>query len=249
MLPQQAFDKFNEWLHICGSIIGHNILDPRFKFNTRTGLTVGGTILIVFSCLYTVYACDFSLSIQSIVVLLVAIQALVKSYCMISNRAIVLRVELALEELYKSNNQSDGSFDVMADMGKNSLHLLKAMMSLYCFTEMMFCFTPVMEFIWMGSLNPPLPTRLPGVDITSQRGFILLSTFHLSLLSIAGIGMAFFDGLVAILTFNLMAYSGLIDNHVKQLNIILLDEKHAKALEVICSKFRNILLKHKKMNE
>lgn len=122
------------------------------------------------------------------------------------------------------------------------------MLSLYVSCQFLFIIWPLFEYYWNGAIETPLPTRLPGVDIANRNDFIILTSFHLFMLTIAGAGLGYFDGIMAVFTFNILAFSGLIRNQVKQLNqMFLMDKKHSKPQ--IYSKFRNIILMHQEMNE
>lgn len=92
----------------------------------------------------------------------------------------------------------------------------------------------------------PLAARFPFVDQDENTGFIIVFAFQAFILAIAAVGLAFSDLLFTILTFNIMTFSGLIFNQSKQLNEMLLYQKHNTGS--VQFKFRNIILMHQEMN-
>lgn len=71
MWPHKEFQElFNNWFHICGTIIGHEILDPNFKLNSIMLIIVEtGMFTLLVSSIYTIFAFDLQLALKSIVIL------------------------------------------------------------------------------------------------------------------------------------------------------------------------------------
>lgn len=68
MLPHERIQRvFGRWVKWISVPVGHNIFDPNFTITVPTVICYIGMYVFFFSALYTVYAFDLELGIQSIV--------------------------------------------------------------------------------------------------------------------------------------------------------------------------------------
>lgn len=153
-----------------------------------------------------------------------------------------------LEQIYiKNNGLSLDEHRTMKLCSQYSLWTAKAMFALYILCSTVFSFWPIGIYLWSAEIETPLAMRFPHIDISTRTGFTVMTAFEVSMLYAACIGLGFIDGLVAILTLNILVFSGLIRNQMTELNEMLLDPDQSKL--GIHIKFRNIILMHKDMKE
>lgn len=176
-------------------------------------------------------------------------QGLTKLYCVLSNRAGLNELKNALEELYKKNNFEfigrDGNPVQMC--GEHSVRIIKSLLAIYCLTSGVFIGWSFVEYFWTGVLLPPLPARIPGIDVSTRQGYLVLAGFQSIMSAMAGCGLAFIDGTYTVFTFNILAFSGLIKFQTRILNSMLVDANYSHTS--IRIQFRNIILMHKEMYE
>lgn len=153
----------------------------------------------------------------------------------------------ALEDIYKSNNFAD--LPVMASCSLNSDRLFKALLTLYCFSGIGFLSWTIIEYFMHGAQGIPYFSQLPYVDSSTKLGFVIMVAFHTILTAMSSLGMSAVDGTFAVFTFNIMAFSGLMKNQVKQLNEMLDRKDVPKTSEIIRYKFRNFIMMHKDLTE
>lgn len=173
------------------------------------------------------------------------IQGLIKSYGIVANRKLLIRQKETLEKIYRKNNS--GAIDCMDFCAVNSIRLIKAMMILYCLCSGAFLTWPMVETIWTGQFPMFLALRLPGIDETTRNGRTILTCFQAYMITIAGFGIGFFDGLYSIFTFNILIFSGLIRAQKERLNKVLETPKHS--LGEVAFMFRNFIQMHQEMDE
>lgn len=168
---------------------------------------------------------------------------------MLKNHKQFVEQKEILKVLYAKNNYESSvmNFDRMEVCAMYSLRIFKGMLSLYILCGMVFNFWPFVEYLWSGKLDTPLPARIPYVDHSTTKGFIILFSFLAFMNSMAGVGLAFADNIFVFFAFNVLTFSGLILNQCRQLNEMLVSLKHKPGC--IRFKFRNIILMHKEMNE
>lgn len=128
-----------------------------------------------------------------------------------------------------------------------ALHLIKAMFALYILCSIAFASWPVILYLWSGEIEAPLPLRLPGIDISSKQGYIVMASYDIFMVFVASLGLGFIDGLYSLLTFHMLVLSGLIKKQMHELDKVLV-QKNQSILCVVL-KFRNAILMHKEMTE
>lgn len=118
---------------------------------------------------------------------------------------------------------------------------------LYFVSGIAFLVYPLYMYFFKGELVTINPSYLPGIDETTVKGYIMITIYHIVLLSVAVVGATASDCLFTMLIANTPVLSLLIEMEVEQLNDALASENTDKLL--VKSKFRNMLFMHREMTE
>lgn len=87
---------------------------------------------------------------------------------------------------------------------------------------------------------------MPGVDENTTFGFVILTTYHIFLISVASVGVAATDFFLALIIVSSLIFAKLLSLEMQQIHADL--EEKDTMLAIKC-RFRNILRMHKEMSE
>lgn len=178
------------------------------------------------------------------------IQVFIKSINFLLHQKTLKKLKQSLEKLYEENDCMNPECDVMEICGRNSIRLFLGIPLTYSASLAAFAVWPFISYFYLNyNSEPPIPLLFPGVDHTTKSGMIATILLQYSLMTLVIIGVAYYDGIFAVLIYNTLAFSGLIVNHIEQLNVMLADEKQSKLENEISYRFRNIILMYIERNE
>lgn len=106
---------------------------------------------------------------------------------------------------------------------------------------------PLYMYFFQGSIITLLPTYIPGIDENTITGYVIISFYHIMLLSVALVAASACDFLFTMIITNTPVMAELIAMEVQKLNELLTSEK----VDVPLAKatFKNILLMHRETAE
>lgn len=86
---------------------------------------------------------------------------------------------------------------------------------------------PTYRFVFKGKRELIVNILLPGVDHETYTGFYVTSCYILGLSSIGIVGVTAFDMLMQFMIFGYTSFNALLEDSVKSLNVMLLENKHS----------------------
>lgn len=125
------------------------------------------------------------------------------------------------------------SMDILSTLNEcmqQLYYLTGALITLYLLCAIEFCAYPVIVFTSTSTIVPLLPVNIPFVDIDTTDGYMITTVYHIVVLFVASLGLAFIDGLFFNLIFNVLTITKLQCNQFQILNEELEEAKPPIAL-------------------
>lgn len=154
-----------------------------------------------------------------------------------------------IQNLYKIHAKTK-SHDMANYFDKFALFteiLFKAMILSFALCTATFLLYPFYLYFVEGELLPMMPLYLPGINVSTFIGFIILNFYQLLCASISAIGFSALEFLMAIIIISSLIFSKLISRELIQINIDLQDSD--SGMLVVKSRLQNILLMHQELGE
>lgn len=124
--------------------------------------------------------------------------------------------------------------------------MFKTMTMVYVSSVFMFIPYPLYKYYTKHEFVPMMDLYLPGIDETTYTGYMILTTFHLSIFVFGTLGVSSSDFCHAIMILSPLINSKLISLDLHQINV---DLKEKQPMTLIKSRFRNTLLMHQELDE
>lgn len=105
---------------------------------------------------------------------------------------------------------------------------------------------PGFMYFTQHELVPIMPLYIPGIDENTIIGYIIITIYHLTMITLASVGIAATDFFLAIVIISSLIFAKLIWLEMQQIHTDLDEKSSELSLKV---HFRNILRMHKEMCE
>lgn len=157
----------------------------------------------------------------------------------------ILGMIVKVVDIYKQNSSTKAykRYRMCLRFTLYTEYIFKCGMVLYSLSLLTYYLYPLYVFVTEKKLIPIVDLYLPGVDETTNVGYVTLAIFHIILTSCAFMGSTSSDFLFTMLISNVPLMANILSENIDELNEIVGAEKHDRYLAKM--KLRNIILIHK----
>lgn len=273
LIKMEAFNRYHkcffQYQRTLFQLIGHDVFLPNFKPGILAFAMYAVLAVFIFTNFYTLIYYDLFNGLNAFMFLCLSLQVSVRFHQMPrkinSNAKIRLQFVVKVfsvkysDEITWMINKLHDVYKVNAttkDYNRRTLFdrfafytemVFKCGTSLYFLSALSYFVYPIYVYSIKREIITLMPTYLPGIDEGTATGFVIVTCYHIVLLSVAFVSASACDFLFTMLIANTPIMANLIQMEVQQLNDILTSPKIDAPL--LNTKLRNILLMHREMTE
>lgn len=181
----------------------------------------------LFSVLYTVGHYEIDVAVNAVSILMALLQMLVKYSCLHDIRGLISAADFLIA-IYRENLNARGEYTLLAYYGNIGKWMMNTLLGAIGLIASIFISFPVVWYFLTGAQITPLPIYFPYLDETNYAGYSILTLYHSVLVMFSGVLTGAIDSTVMIVFVNVLMIADVFRNHIRKLNMHLLDGKMNK---------------------
>lgn len=147
-------------------------------------------------------------------------------------------------KIYRVNKNESPNKTLLEKSVHLTVFIFKAGMVLLITTAILTCIKPCISYIFIGTVEPIIPSHFPGINEHEIMGYACLAVFHVYIMFVFVIGTAASDLGLNTIVIHSFAMSHLFQNAVNEFNVLSnKDKRHIDNMAVRAS-LNNLIAMH-----
>lgn len=204
----------------CFRVVCIDINQPIFTFNVGYCLWILLLIWGLFGSLYTITHYEMLIAGNTITIVPMCIQAIVK-YVFLHDSRCLCNATVFMIGVYRKNSNAWAKYRFFVFYANISKYIMAVLFGFILSSAFVYITYPVVYYLLSGERTTILPIFFPGLNEKTIEVFLILNVFHILLVTFVVFLLLAYDTTLSITFINLLMLADIFKMHIQEANLHL----------------------------